>query len=294
MAHSHANEGNNKRRLRIALTITAVFTVVEAVGGYISGSLALLADAGHMLTDSMALLLALAAFGISARPADSKHSYGYHRFQILAAFVNGMTLIAIVIWIFIEAIQRLISPPDVAAQMMLYVAVMGLAVNIVSFAVLHGGNQENLNMRGAVLHVLGDLLGSVAAIAAAVVIIWTGWMPIDPLLSMVVALLILRSAIYLVRQSAHILLEGSPDWLDINEVREKLRAAIPQVRDIHHLHVWGLTQERLMLTMHVVLVTKSMDTSGTVRAVKNILSNDFGISHSTIEIETDECADRSS
>jgi len=292
MAHSHASEGNNKRRLRIALAITAVFTVVEAVGGYISGSLALLADAGHMLTDSMALLLALAAFGISARPADSKRSYGYQRFQILAAFVNGMTLIAIVIWIFVEAIQRLISPPEVAAQMMLYVAVMGLVVNIVSFAVLHGGNQDNLNMRGAVLHVLGDLLGSVAAIAAALVIIWTGWMPIDPLLSMVVALLILRSAIYLVRQSAHILLEGAPEWLDINAVREKLRAAIPEVHDIHHLHVWGLTQERLMLTMHVVLAGQSMDTSSTVRAVKKILNDDYGISHSTIEVETDECADR--
>jgi len=148
-------------------------------------------------------------------------------------------------------------------------------------------------MRGAVLHVLGDLMGSVAAISAALVILWTDWMPIDPLLSMVVALLILRSAVYLVRQSAHILLEGAPEWLDVDAVREKLRVAIPEVHDIHHLHVWGLTQERLMLTMHVVLVNKSMDTSGMVRAVKNILSNDFGISHSTIEIETDECADRS-
>jgi len=291
MAHNHATDHSNKRRLQIALAITAVFTVVEVIGGYISGSLALLADAGHMLTDSMALTLALIAFAISARPADSKRSYGYHRFQILAAFVNGMTLIAIVVWILIEAIQRLISPPDVAAEIMLYVAAAGLLVNIVSFAVLHGGDQENLNMRGAALHVLGDLLGSVAAISAALVILWTGWMPIDPLLSVVVAFLILRSAIYLVRQSAHILLEGAPDWLDIKVMQEKLCAEIPEVRDIHHLHVWGLTQERLMLTMHVVLKEQHLDSSGTVRSVKKILLDDFGISHSTIEVETEECAD---
>jgi cobalt-zinc-cadmium efflux system protein len=291
MAHNHATNHNNKRRLQIALAITVLFTIVEVIGGYMSGSLALLADAGHMLTDSMALTLALVAFGISARPADSKHSYGYHRFQILAAFVNGMTLIGIVIWIFIEAIQRLISPPDVAAEMMLYVALMGLAVNVASFVVLHGGDQANLNMRGAVLHVLGDLLGSVAAISAALIIIWTDWMPIDPILSMVVALLIFRSAVYLVRHSAHILLEGAPQWLDIREMKEKVRAAVPEVRDIHHLHVWGLTQERLMLTMHIVLAEQNTDSSSTVRAVKKILVRDFGIAHSTIEVETEECAD---
>lgn len=293
MAHNHSTDHGNKRRLQIALAITAVFTVVEVIGGYISGSLALLADAGHMLTDSMALMLALIAFAISARPADSKRSYGYHRFQILAAFVNGMTLIAIVVWILIEAIQRLISPPDVAADIMLYVAAVGLLVNIVSFAVLHGGDRENLNMRGAALHVLGDLLGSVAAIAAALVILWTGWMPIDPLLSVVVAFLILRSAIYLVRQSVHILLEGAPEWLDIKVMKEKLCAEIPAVLDIHHLHVWGLTQERLMLTVHVVLREVNGGSSSTVRSVKKILAEDFGISHSTIEVETEECADGS-
>lgn len=291
MAHNHSTDNSNKRRLLIAFVITAVFTVVEVIGGYISGSLALLADAGHMLTDSMALMLALVAFGISARPADSKRSYGYHRFQILAAFLNGMTLIAIVVWILIEAVQRLISPPQVEAEMMLYVAAAGLAVNIVSFAVLHGGDRNNLNMRGAALHVLGDLLGSVAAISAALVILWTGWMPIDPLLSVIVALLILRSAIYLVRRSAHILLEGAPEWLDIKVMKEKLCAEIPEVLDVHHLHVWGLTQERLMLTMHVVLGEQHSDSSSTVRSVKKILADDFGISHSTIEVETRECAD---
>ncbi len=291
MAHNHSTDNSNRRRLLIAFVITAVFTVVEVIGGYISGSLALLADAGHMLTDSMALMLALVAFGISARPADNKRSYGYHRFQILAAFLNGMTLIAIVVWILIEAVQRLISPPQVEAEMMLYVAAAGLLVNIVSFAVLHGGDRDNLNMRGAALHVLGDLLGSVAAISAALVILKTGWMPIDPILSVVVALLILRSAIYLVRRSAHILLEGAPEWLDIKAMKEQLRTEIPEVLDVHHLHVWGLTQERLMLTMHVVLRKQHSDSSSTVRSVKKILADDFGISHSTIEVETEECAD---
>ena len=293
MAHNHSIDHSNKRRLQIALAITAVFTVVEVIGGYISGSLALLADAGHMLTDSMALTLALVAFGISARPADSKRSYGYHRFQILAAFVNGMMLVAIVIWIFIEAVQRLMSPPQVAAEMMLYVAAAGLVVNIVSFAVLHGGDQANLNMRGAALHVLGDLLGSVAAISAALVILWNGWLPIDPILSIVVALLILRSALYLVRQSAHILLEGAPEWIDIKAMKSQLCAEVSEVSEIHHLHVWGLTPERLMLTMHIVLVDQESDRFSTVLSIKKILANDFGIDHSTIEVETERCADDS-
>lgn len=291
MAHNHSTDHSNERRVQIALAITALFTIVEVIGGYISGSLALLADAGHMLTDSMALALALVAFSISARPADSKRSYGYHRFQILAAFVNGITLLAIVIWIVIEAVARLIAPPQVAAEMMLYVASAGLVVNIVSFAVLHGGDQANLNMRGAALHVLGDLLGSVAAISAALVILWSGWLPIDPILSVVVALLILRSAIFLIRQSAHILLEGAPEWIDVKAMKEQLCANVAGVSEIHHLHVWGLTPERLMLTVHIVLEDHETDSSITVRKIKKILSRDFGIEHSTIEVETETCAD---
>ena len=287
-AHSH---GGNRRRLLIALVITALFTVVEVIGGLITRSLALLADAGHMLTDSMALALAVFAFVISARPPDSQRSFGYHRMQIIAAFVNGLTLLAIVAWILIEAVRRLIAPPEVMGETMLYVAIAGLLVNIVSFAILHGGDQDNLNMRGAALHVLSDLLGSVAAIAAALVIIYTGWMPVDPLLSIVVALLILRSALFIVRRSGHILLEGTPDWLNIDEMKERLTSAVPSVSDVHHVHVWGLTQERLMLTMHVVLDDGEGDAAATIRSVKSILASDYGIHHSTIEIEMEVCAD---
>ncbi len=288
--HAHSHHGN-RRRLQLALLITALFTVVEVIGGVITRSLALLADAGHMLTDSMALALAVLAFAISSRPPDDKRSFGYQRLQILAAFVNGITLIGIVVWIFIEAVHRFLSPPEVLGETMLWVAVAGLGVNIVSFAILHGGDRDNLNMRGAALHVLSDVLGSVAAIVAALIIIYTSWMPIDPILSIIVALLILRSAVFVVRRSAHILLEGAPDSVSVNDIRERLKRDVPGVCDIHHVHVWGLTQEHLMLTMHLVIDASVDQQTDTVRAVKRLLADDYGIAHSTIEVEFGDCAD---
>ena len=289
--HHHDHESGNLKRVQVALVLTGTFMVVEVVGGILSGSLALLADAGHMLTDTMALALAAFAFRVSRRPADAKRSYGYQRVQIIAAFVNGLSLLAIVGWILFEAIMRLIEPPDVIGRTMLIVAGAGLAVNIVVFAVLHTGDQENLNIRGAALHVLGDLLGSVAAIIAAFVILQTGWMPIDPILSVIVAMLILRSAWQLVKRSGHILLEGAPEWLDVEALQQKVVAAVPQVSEVHHVHVWGLTQQHLMLTMHVVLNEMVGDTTPVVRKVKESLEAEFGISHSTIEVEFGDCAD---
>ena len=289
-AEDRHTEGNIKR-VQIALVLTASFMIVEVVGGILSGSLALLADAGHMLTDTMALALAAVAFRVSLRPADSKRSYGYQRFQILAAFVNGLSLLFIVGWILIEAVRRLMSPSEVMGPMMLAVSSVGLLVNVFAFIVLHGGDRDNMNIRAATLHVAGDLLGSVAAITAAIVIIVTGWTPIDPLLSVLVALLILRSAWYLVRRSAHILLEGAPEWLDQDSMQSRLVERIPAVNSIHHVHIWGLTPQHLMLTMHVALKGDPPDPTAVVRRVKNVLREDFGINHSTIEIETDDCAD---
>jgi len=289
--HDHEHDKSNIRRVQVALLLTGTFMLVEVVGGILSGSLALLADAGHMLTDTMALALAAFAFRVSSRPADARRSYGYQRFQIIAAFVNGLSLLLIVGWILFEAVRRMISPPDVIGTTMLIVASAGLVVNIVAFFVLHGGDQENLNIRGAALHVLGDLLGSVAAIIAAVVIIQTGWMPIDPILSVLVAMLILRSAWHLVRRSAHILLEGAPEWLDLEEMQHKIIAAVPEVTEIHHVHVWGLTPQHPMLTMHVVLGEKPDDPTSVIRQVKQTLQTEFAIGHSTIEIELDDCAD---
>ena len=229
---------------------------------------------------------------MSSRPADSKRSYGYQRFQILAAFVNGLSLLVIVGWILIEAMRRLNTGTEVMGTTMLIVASAGLVVNIIAFIVLHGGDRENMNIRGAALHVAGDLLGSIAAIAAAVVIISTGWMPIDPILSVLVALLILRSAWQLVKRSAHILLEGAPEWLDQDRMQSRLVERIPAIDSIHHVHVWGLTPQHLMLTMHIALIGNPPDPTAVVRRVKGVLREDFGISHSTIEIETDDCADQ--
>jgi len=291
MSHDHTGQKSDVKRVQFALVLTATFMLVEVVGGVISGSLALLADAGHMLTDTMALALTAFAFRVSVRPADKKRSFGYQRFQIIAAFVNGLSLLLIVGWILFEAVRRFIDPPDVLGQTMLVVAAAGLVVNIVAFLILHGGDQENLNMRGAAIHVIGDLLGSVAAIAAAIVIMSTGWMPIDPILSVVVAMLILRSAWKLVKRSAHILLEGAPEWLDVDEMQARIISTVPGVCGIHHVHVWCQTPQNLMLTMHVVLEESVDDVTAVVRSVKQSLKADFGINHSTIEVEKDDCAD---
>jgi cobalt-zinc-cadmium efflux system protein len=288
---SHAHHNSNMRRVTIALVLTGTFMVVEVVGGILSGSLALLADAGHMLTDTMALALAAVAFQVSKRPADTTLTYGYQRFQILAAFVNGLSLLFIVGWILYEAVNRFIAPQDVMGETMLVVAIAGLVVNIISFTVLHGGDKDNLNIRGAALHVAGDLLGSVAAIVAAVVIIYTGWMQIDPILSIAVAILILKSAWALVKRSAHVLLEGAPEWLDIDVMREHLIEKIPEVASIHHVHVWGMTPQDLMLTMHLCVSAQPENPTDIIRRVKLQLREEYGIGHSTIEIEVDDCAD---
>jgi cobalt-zinc-cadmium efflux system protein len=290
-AHGHEANESNQRRVMIALVLTGTFMLVEVVGGIISGSLALLADAGHMLTDTMALTLAAMAFQVSKRPPGGNLTYGYQRFQILAAFVNGLSLLAVVGWILFEAVSRFFNPRDILGETMLVVATAGLVINLVSFAVLHTGDKENLNIRGAALHVAGDLLGSIAAIAAAVIIIYTGWTPIDPILSVAVAALILKSAWSLVKRSAHILLEGAPEWLDVETMQERIVARVSGVGEIHHVHIWGLTPQQLMLTMHVSLDGPVESQSGVIRDVKTFLQEEYGIGHSTIEVDVDGCAD---
>ncbi len=289
MAHNHHD--GNMRRVTIALVLTGSFMIVEVIGGLVSGSLALLADAGHMLTDTMALALAAMAFHVSKRPPDARLSYGYQRFQILAAFVNGLSLLLIVGWILIEALRRLWAPGEILAGTMLAVAAAGLVVNLAAFVVLHGGDRDNLNIRGAALHVAGDLLGSVAAIVAAVVILYTGWVAIDPILSVAVAFLILKSAWALVRRSGHVLLEGAPDWLDVDAMQAELIRHTPDIEGVHHVHVWGLTPQDLMLTMHVRLRGPADNPTRVIRDIKLLLKERYGIGHSTIEIEVDTCAD---
>ncbi|MDH3363620.1 MAG: cation diffusion facilitator family transporter [Gammaproteobacteria bacterium] len=290
-SQGHTADESSLRRVTIALVLTGTFMLVEVVGGIISGSLALLADAGHMLTDTMALSLAAMAFHVSKRPPGGSLTYGYQRFQILAAFVNGLSLLAVVGWILFEAVSRFLSPKDILGETMLVVASAGLVINLVSFAILHTGDRENLNIRGAALHVAGDLLGSIAAIIAAIIIIYTGWTPIDPILSIAVAALILKSAWSLVKRSAHILLEGAPEWLDVEAMQKRIVSRVSGVDEIHHVHIWGLTPQQLMLTMHMSLDGSVESQSGVIRDVKTFLQEEYGIGHSTIEVDVDGCAD---
>jgi cobalt-zinc-cadmium efflux system protein len=226
---------------------------------------------------------------VSRRPATQRRSYGQHRFQVLAALINGVTLVAVAAWIGAEAVQRLFDPVPVMGAPMLVIAAVGLAVNIAAFLILHGGNQENLNMRGAVLHVMGDLMGSVAAIVAAGVILWTGWTPIDPILSVLVALLILRSAWTLVGRSWHVLMEGTPEGLDVDRLRRELTDAVPGVEDVHHVHAWCLTPERPLITFHASLGADA-DHDEVLRRLRVELVSRFNIEHSTIQLECAPCA----
>lgn len=278
------------RRVKWAMWLTGSFMLVEAAGGLIAGSLALIADAGHMLTDTAALALAWFAFRLTERPADPERSYGYARGQVLAALINGITLFALVAWIFYEAVLRLMEPQPIMGGVMLGVAVAGLAVNIVAFLLLRGGARDNLNVRGALLHVLGDLFGSAAAILAAIVILLTGWFAIDPLLSFLVGVLILRSAWMLVSESIHVLMEGTPGGLSQQTIKQEVMRAVPEVEDVHHVHAWALVPEHQLVTLHVRVRDGAMHDQ-VMQKVKALLAEVFGVAHSTVQIEYGGCPD---
>ena len=288
-AHSHRHD-TNERRMGIAALITGLFMGAEIVGGVISGSLALLADAGHMLTDFASLSLAWFGFRLTRRPADWMRTYGFDRFQVLIAFTNGVALFAIAAWIVYEAVERLSTPRPVEGGIMVVVALLGLLVNVAAFMLLHGADRENLNVKGAAVHVLGDLLGSVAALVAGAVILFTGWTPIDPLLSILVAAIILRSGWTVVMDSGHILLEGAPPELDTRDIGPDLAANVPGVIGVHHVHVWSITQERQMVTLHAC-VDEGLEGDRMVKAIKERLHTRFGLDHATVEIEHGVCAD---
>jgi cobalt-zinc-cadmium efflux system protein len=290
-SHPHkGHEHGNERRVLWALLLTVGFMIAEVVGGLLSGSLALLADAGHMLTDAAALGLAWHAFRVSRRPATPARSYGHARFQVLAALINGTALFIVAFWIITEAVTRLRNPIEVLGGPMLLVASIGLAVNIAAYLILHGGSRDNLNIEGALLHVMGDLLGSAAAIVAAGVILLTGWTPIDPLLSVLVALLILWGAWRLVGQSWHVLMEGAPEGLDVAALRRELPAQVPGVLDIHHVHAWSLTPERRLVTLHAS-IAEHADHDDVLHRMQSVLARQFSIEHATIQIERNHCTD---
>ncbi|WP_294228559.1 cation diffusion facilitator family transporter [uncultured Shimia sp.] len=286
--HNHSDPGHShvpkdERKIAIAAVLTGGFMFAEVFGGVISGSLALIADAGHMLTDFASLMLAWFAFRLARRPADWKRTYGFDRFSVLAAFVNGLSLFAIAIWITFEAISRLREPQEVMGGLMLWVALGGLVVNIIAFWMLTRGESDNLNVRAAALHVAGDLLGSVAALIASLVIIYTGWTPIDPILSILVVLLILRSAFKVVKESTHILLEGAPHGFDSREVKRVLVEEVDGLAAVQHLHAWSVTQERPMATLEIQL-HPDVEAAPVRERVRDIMRERFHIAHLTIEV----------
>jgi cobalt-zinc-cadmium efflux system protein len=292
--HSHAPavSADNERTVLLALVLTAGFMVAEVVGGLLSGSLALIADAGHMLTDAAALGLAWAGFYFGKRASSATKTFGYMRLEVLAGFVNAVTLFVLVAWIAWEAVERLLAPAPVLAGPMLVVAVLGLAINIAVFLILRRADTEHVNIKGAILHVLGDLLGSVAAIIAAVAIYFTGWTPIDPILSVLILLLILRSAWALLNSSLHILLEGTPTGIDIEKLRAHLVTKVPGVTSVDHVHVWSITSGMPSATLEAA-IAPGADPRAVTQAIKRELSNTFGIGHSTVEIvwgDSEACA----
>lgn len=285
-AHDHAPTvtRSNECNVLIAFVMTFTFMLVEVVGGVLSGSLALLADAGHMLTDAAALALSYAAFRFGRRNADIKRTFGYLRFEVIAGFINALTLFAIVIWIAYEAWLRFRQPHEVLAGPMLVVATIGLLVNTVVFWILTRGDSEHVNIKGAALHVMGDLLGSIGAIAAAIVVYFTGWIPIDPILSLVMSVLILRSAWVLLKKSLHILLEGAPANAMPQEIERYLKDSVTGVADIHHVHVWMITSGRTLATLHV-RAKEGADVRQVVRQVERELYDRFHVEHATVAID---------
>lgn len=284
--HHHAPEvgRSNEKVVLVGFVLTFGFMLAELIGGLLSGSLALIADAGHMLTDAAALALAWAGFRFGRRARDEKRTFGYMRFEILAGFVNALTLIGLVAWIAWEAVMRLITPAPVLAGPMLVIAILGLVVNGAVFWMLQQGDRDHVNIRGAMVHVLGDLLGSVAAIVAAVTIWLTGWTPIDPILSLLLSAIVLRSAWKLLKASLNILMEGTPSDIAVSDLRDTLIDRVPGVSGIDHVHVWSITSGQPAATMEVTL-TRDADPAATVSAVKRELADSYGVAHSTIEID---------
>ncbi|WP_312142723.1 CDF family zinc transporter ZitB [Pantoea septica] len=291
MAHNHAHSApaGNRKRLAAAFAVTAIFMLAEAVGGWISGSLALLADAGHMLTDAAALLMALLAVQFAQRKPNARHTFGLLRLTTLAAFVNAIALLVITALIVWEALRRFYQPQPVTGGLMLGIAIAGLLANMLSFWLLHHGSEEkNLNVRAAALHVMGDLLGSVGAIVAALVILYTGWTPIDPILSLLVSLLVLRSAWSLLRESLHELLEGAPEVINVEKLARDLTLNIPEVRNVHHVHVWQVG-EKPVVTLHVHVIPP-YDHDALLQRIHRYLHQKYQIGHATVQMEYQPCA----
>lgn len=282
-SHNHAHAGASGRRLRYALALTLGYAIVEVLGGLWSGSLALLSDAGHMLTDALALGLAATAAWLSTRPPSARHSYGFGRAEVIAALLNAAFMFVVISVIAAEAWERLNAPVPVQAGGLMAVAGVGLFVNgLVAWILAQG--ESNLNIRAALLHVIGDLLGSVAALTSGAVIYFTGWTPIDPILAVCVCLLILYSTLHLVQQSLHVVMEGVPPHIDLPTVGQEM-ARIPHVVSVHDLHIWELSSGKVALSAHVV-VDNMRHWESTLAHLNRMLHDVYDIEHTTLQPET--------
>jgi cobalt-zinc-cadmium efflux system protein len=285
-SHGHSHGGGGSRsRLTWTLGLILLYMVAEAVGGWLTGSLALLADAGHMLSDAAALGLSLFAMSMAQRPRTAKRTYGYHRLEILAALANGATLVAISILVMVEAIHRFGRPETVEARGMIGIAAGGLLVNLIALWILHAGRDDNLNMRGVWLHVLTDALGTVQAIVAGALIWGFGWQWADPVASVLISLLVIYSAWSLLKEATGVLMEGAPAHIDVNEVHTAL-AELPGILEVHDLHVWTITSGMESLSAHVVVEDRRFDCD-VLTEIRATLHQRFGIHHITVQMETE-------
>ena len=284
MAHDHDHARVDSRRaLAIALALTAGFTVVEVVGGIAAGSLAVLADAVHMLSDNVAIALSLVAVWLAAKPSTPERTYGYKRAEVLAALANGALLVALAIWIFVESIMRFRDPGDPLGGWMLAIALLGLCVNLASGAVLARARRGSLNVEAALRHVAADVLGSIGVAVAAMVILTTGWVQADPVVSIVIGVLVLASAWSILRDSTEILLESTPRGVDVDALGRRLAGA-PGVVEVHDLHVWTITSGFTALSAHV-LVRPGEDCHGRRRELERMVHDEFGIEHTTLQVD---------
>jgi cobalt-zinc-cadmium efflux system protein len=287
-SHHHGQRSSkNRQRLALTLGLAALYFFAEVVGGIWSNSLALLADAGHMFSDIAALGLSLFAVWLASRPAPAHRTYGYYRAEILAALANGSTLIAVAFYIFVESYQRFREPPEVQSGLMMAVAVGGLVVNLAGLFILHGGRQENLNVRGAWLHVLSDALGSVGAIVAGALIWAYDWNWVDPVASALIGILLIHASWQLVRESVSVLMENAPYGVDVDEVHAFMRTT-PGIASVHDLHIWSITSGLHALSAHVTTTDASVQHAQILRLLREGLHNQFDIDHVTIQIEPDD------
>lgn len=288
-AHGHHRSSDNWRRLSLVLSLTLLYMIAEVIGAWWTGSLALLADAGHMFTDVAALALALTAVWFGSRPATSKKTFGYYRLEIIAALVNGVALVVISLFIFYGAYERWLDPPVVKSGPMIAVAAGGLAVNLICAWILHGRDEIDLNIRGAWMHVMGDALGSVAAILAGVCMALFGWYGADAVFSVVISVLIIWGSVRLIRESTNVLLEGTPAHINLAAVEDAILATAG-VSDVHDLHVWTITSGREALSAHVIH-SESISQTALLRELRTKLHDRFGVDHLTIQMETSDFED---